>query len=155
MTFDAAVNDCSKFFGVRRRISDKFIRYVATGFTAFLVDYSTFLSLYYLAHVPLQISVPTGIVLATIVSFVMNKLWTFKATKQTSSHHVVIQLCLYGLLVIINSIFSYYFIHYLSDIHVSPSVGKIVAIAFCAVWNYFFYKLAIFRKNLPITLVVD
>ena len=155
MSLTTVVNDRLKFFGIRGRISDKFIRYVVTGFTAFIVDYSTFLSLYYLAHAPLQVGVPTGIVLATIINFVMNKLWTFKATKQTSSHHIVIQLCLYGMLVVINSIFSYYFIHYLSDMHISPSVGKIVAIAFCAIWNYFFYKLAIFRKNLPITLVVD
>jgi len=155
MSLTTVVNDRLKFFGIRGRISDKFIRYVVTGFTAFIVDYSTFLSLYYLAHAPLQVGVPTGIVLATIINFVMNKLWTFKATKQTSSHHIVIQLCLYGMLVVINSIFSYYFIHYLSDMHISPSVGKIVAIAFCAIWNYFLYKLAIFRKNLPITLVVD
>ena len=155
MSLNTVVNDYLKFFGFKGIISDKFIRYVVTGFTAFLVDYSTFLSLYYLAPASLQVSVPTGIVLATIINFVMNKLWTFKATKQTSSHHIAIQLCLYGMLVIINSIFSYYFIHYLSDMHISPSVGKIVAIAFCVIWNYFFYKLAIFRKNLPTTLVID
>jgi len=153
MSLNSVVNDCLKFFGIRGRISDKFIRYVVTGFTAFLVDYSTFLSLYYLAHAPLQFSVPTGIVLATIINFIMNKLWTFKATKETSSHHVVVQLCLYGILVTINSIFSYYFIHYLSDIHISPSVGKIGAIAICVVWNYFFYKLAIFKRNLTVSLI--
>jgi|GEM_PF-1030603 putative flippase GtrA len=155
MGLNRIVNDRLKFFGIRWRISDKFIRYVVTGFTAFIVDYSTFLSLYYLAHAPLQVSVPTGIVLATIINFIMNKLWTFKATKESSSHHIAIQLCFYGILVIINSIFSYYFIHYLSDMHVRPGVGKIVAIAFCAIWNYFFYKLAIFRKNLPTIIVVD
>ena len=153
MGLNRIVNDRLKFFGIRWRISDKFIRYVVTGFTAFIVDYSTFLSLYYLAHAPLQVSVPSGIVLATIINFVMNKLWTFKATKQTGSHHVITQLCLYGVLVLINSIFSYYFIHYLNDMHISPSVGKIVAIAFCAVWNYFFYKLAIFRKNITLSVI--
>jgi len=147
MSLNSVVNDCLKFFGIRGRISDKFIRYLVTGFTAFLADYLIFLSLYYLVHLSLQFSVPTGIVVASIINFVMNRFWTFRATKQRGSHHIVIQICLYGVLVVINSIFSYYFIRYLSENHISPGLGKIGAIAICVVWNYFFYKLAIFRRS--------
>jgi putative flippase GtrA len=153
MSFNTVIDNCLKSFGLKGKISEKFIRYVITGLIAFAVDYSAFLSLYYLAHVPLQVSVPTGIVLATIVNFIMNKFWTFNATRQTSLHHIVTQLCLYGLLVAINSIFSYYFIHYLNNNHISPSIGKIMAIVICAAWNYFFYKLAIFRKNITLSVI--
>lgn len=132
---------------IRDRLSPKFMRYIITGFTSLGVDYGSFVASYYLLGIPLKVSVFIGLALGFIVNFSMNKFWTFKASGDNSHHNPLIQLCLYSGLFVFNYSFTYFLIKFLQQQGVPPGFGKLFAVGFVTIWNYFVYKLAIFKEN--------
>ncbi len=145
----------SKIIRLKKRIPDSFIRYIITGLTSLAVDYGSFVASYYVLNLSLKISVLIGLILGFVVNFSMNKYWTFKASKQNSRHNAKLQFILYSSLFAVNYTFTYLFIKFLERQGIPGSIGKIAATAVVTIWNYLIYKLAIFRQNVDVEVILE
>ena len=124
----------------------KIVKYLVSGVLSLCADYGTFMLLYYIFSVSLRISVPAGLITGLIVSFLLNKLWAFEATKQQDHHKLGVQMFLYGALVAWNTIFTYYFVKIALIYGIPASVSKLCAVAMTVCWNYILYKKLIFKQ---------
>ena len=85
----------------------------------------------------------TGLLIANSVSyfiafwycFLLNRIWTFRA-----SGSVLRQLKAYALLFLINLVISNSLIHLLEFLGVAPQIGKIFVAMAIALWNFFAYR---------------
>lgn len=126
--------------------NSKFIKYAISGFSALLADYSSFLLLYYLIHLPLLVSNSFSFLLGFIVSFTLQRNWTFKGSSsyRLRGRH---QLVIYFGLSIFNLLISNTLILVLNKKLLIPAVfAKLVTVAIIAVWNYTIFRLFLFRE---------
>lgn len=142
-SYEQVKSKAVKLISVHRKI----IKYLVSGVTSLAADYGTFLLLYYILNISLRISVPTGLVTGLVVSFVLNKFWAFEAAKQLGQHKLALQMVMYGILVALNTAFTYYFVKVSLTYSVPASVSKLVAVAATVCWNYVLYKKVIFRES--------
>lgn len=138
----------------KKLISPSFVKYIITGITSLVADYGSFLLLFYVIDVSLQVSVLIGLGLGFVINFCMNKLWSFKSKKPVK-HKPIVQLMLYTVLFAFNYVFTYYLIHFLEKNGIPPFFGKVISTACITVWNYFIYKLAIFKENVDVKVVIE
>jgi len=124
----------------------KIIKYLISGVVSVGADYGTFMLLYYVVGVSLRISVPTGLITGLIVSFALNKFWAFESSKQKGYYSIHVQVVMYIILVIFNTLFTYYFVK-IALVHGMPaSISKLLAVAATVCWNYMLYKKLIFKS---------
>jgi len=126
-------------------ISQPALRYLIVGATSFVVEYASFYSMYIPLKVPLITANSVSFGLGLLTSFLLNRVWTFGkgAYSKKASH----QLLLYITLALINLAISNILIKILDSLEVDPQIGKIIAISTIAFWNYFFYKVVIFKSS--------
>lgn len=134
------IDKIRKFLGYRRRL----VAYIISGVGSLAVDYTTFITFYYVFHLPIAIAAPLGLSAGLVSSFMLNKLWTFKGREKTSKKQTVIQATLYMILFLFNNLFTIYFIKALLVVGVSVAIGKLVATGIITLWNYLTYKNIIF-----------
>lgn len=139
----------------KKKISERFIKYAITGIVSLGADYGSFLAGYYILHISLKISVLIGLFLGFIVNFCMNKFWSFRTAKNRSHHPAVVQLVLYSILFTINYAFTYFFIRLLQHHNIPASFDKLLATGCITIWNYFVYKLAIFKQNVDVDVILE
>ena len=97
----------------------------------------------------------SGLVLGFIVNFSMNKFWTFKASRENSHHKPLVQLELYSGLFIFNYSFTYFLVWGLQQHNIQPGLGKLAAVGCVTIWNYFVYKLTIFKENVDVDVIIE
>lgn len=124
-------------------------RFLLVGGSAFIVDYGSFYALYYGLGIALYIANSFSFGLGLVISFMLNRLWTFGDRNFTKkAHH---QLGFYSLLAIINLFLTNVFVGLLNHVGVGPRIGKIITIAVIAAWNFYIYHKFIFTEQKSIT----
>ena len=123
----------------------KVFRYLVSGGTSFVVEYSSFLALYYLFSMSAVGSNTISFILSLITSFSLNKLWVFKSNSQSrqTSH----QLVIYAVAAGCNLIITDFAIHWLVGIEVPAFAAKMLLIIAVACWNFLLFQKLIFKAT--------
>lgn len=119
------------------------IRYLTSGGLSFVVEIITLYILINLVHLPAHLGVAISFWIGLIVSFVLQKIFTFSDTN-TSRKRTGMQIASYGALVLFNYAFTILFVYIGSQLPVI--ITRTIALAITTTWNYFLYKYWIFSK---------
>jgi putative flippase GtrA len=120
------------------------INYLVGGGLYFITGYISFFVFYHSLHWTLLPATILSNIIGWIVNFFINRYWVFthptlkkKALKITSR---------YTILTLFDFILSYLILRGLKSIGISPYIGQFIsAVGFFTVWNYYWYKLWVFR----------
>lgn len=120
-------------------------RYLIAGFIAFLVDFLTFRTLYVVLNIDIKLSAAAGIILGFITSFILQKFWSFKGSH---TKKVSLQIAIYVLLTLINTLFTEFVVLSLEKTSLPhpAELGKILATCFIVIWNFAIFKLILFKE---------
>ena len=133
--------------GVSRLVAPRQVRFVVTGLLAVVADYGTFVIGYSALGADIAVATVASFIAGLVVSFGLNKLWVFESRGDSIARSLR-QLSLYGALLVVNIVVTYYVIaglqHYAA---VDPRVGKLICIALITAWNYPLYGRIIFSKG--------
>lgn len=128
-------------------IAPSLLRYIIVGFVSLTADYIVFMLLYRLFDINTAVAVPAGLTVGLVVNFMLNKLWSFNNRDHLIKQYAK-QVIYYLVLVIINSIFTYFFIELLKTNNLlEPEFSKLFATAIITLWNYVLYTKIIFRSD--------
>lgn len=137
---------------LKRRISASLIKYIGVGLISVGVDYGLLIVLYRLVGLALDSATAIAFIAGLLVNFSLNRLWVFESKKDGKS--TLLQVVLYGVLVLINTGFTVFVVTYSSDhLAIAPELSKPVCVAITTVWNYILYKKIIFRQSDSSSLV--
>lgn len=129
-------------------IDKKVLRYLVVGITAFLVDFLLFVLLNEFTSIPIFYSNAMALVAGFLISFFGNRMLVFGVDKSVKMKHAPHkQLFLYVILLVVNTILSYFVIKLLRVIGVDVAMGKIAAMVLIVFWNYISYKKIIFKQS--------
>lgn len=125
----------------------KVLRYLISGATAFGVDifflyaFTEWVGLYYL------VSVVGAFLIAVVVSFVLQKFWTFQDTSRGGLHK---QASLYIAISIINTGINTFLVYLIVE-HLGSHyiLGQFLSSGLIALESFFVYQLVVFKKDLP------
>jgi putative flippase GtrA len=120
-------------------------KYLIVGFSAFLVQYGSFFVCLRILHWQLLVANSIGFCLSLVVSFTLNRSWSFKKAEfRKAAHH---QAVLYGVLAGLNLILTNAILGFLKHIGLNPLIGELCVIAMVASWNFFLFHLVIFSGS--------
>lgn len=139
MTDDQAATSHTKY---------QLVRFFVGGLATIAADYGTFHVLFAVGA-PLFVATTASLLAGFVVSFTLNKLWVFGATKERGQKNTTLQLVLYTALFLFNIGFAYLFIQQLQLLGVSAYLGKLLSIVLIVAWNFVIYKKIIFARALP------
>ena len=119
------------------------LKYLISGGSAFLTEYSVFLALFYLLKINIVIANIFSFVSGFFISFMLNRAWVFKSSNHMHSlkHQVALYLGL-GLANLLLSTASVKLLHY----YLAGYAAKMLSVILIAIWNYFAYKNVLFRE---------
>jgi len=124
-------------------------RYLIVGFSTVAIELFLFWILYEIIGyqtvvsafgLSLLLSNVIAIVAATFYNFIMSRTWTFKSTSSLPR-----SITLYLILFVFNQIFSSTVIVMLVDIGIHSILAKVFTIACIVCWNFFLYRLVVFK----------
>lgn len=121
--------------------------YLLVGGTTFMVDYGAFYVLFAYYGVPLFIANAVGLLAGFIVSFTGNRTVVFRSNRSNTNLSIYKQLVLYGILLSLNTLLSYWVIKLCLFMGVAAVVGKIISMAVIILWNFVLYRNIIFKKK--------
>lgn len=128
----------NKLFGNQK------IRYILGGLLSFVVEYSTFVALFYLLHFNENVAHSISFVLSILVNFSLLKFWIFKSGNNSKfSSEALGYFILVGINFILSNIIIYIFIQY----SIPAYLAKFLTACAIVVWNYFIFKKLIFRER--------
>ena len=121
-----------------------FIRYLIVGFTTFGLDFGLFHI--FDTYTPLK-GLPanmTTTLMSLSFNFYMSNFWTFKVGGKDK----VKKLQRYSILAVFNYIFTNIFFYVVNVLFgVNAIVTKVIATGIIVCWNYFIYKLWVFKNE--------
>lgn len=121
----------------------QFLKYGISGGLAFILEYSTFYILNNLAGLWYIWSNSIAMTLGFVLSFLLNRYWSFKAT----SANALKQLIMYGILFVVNlGISNLLMMLFIDALGINSMISKILAIGVLMCWNFVIYKKIIFRQ---------
>lgn len=122
------------------------LRYFISGGTALLLDlallflFTTIFGLWYL------ISTVAAFAIAIIVSFLLQKLWTFKdATADRTKKQFIVYIAVAIGNTVLNTFFVYFFVQYLGIFYL---LSQIIAAGIIAIESFFIYQHFIFNQKI-------
>ncbi len=123
------------------------MRYLSSGLFVALFQFTSFLFLLYIVHLPYLSASTLAFILTIVVSFIVQRGWVFivNGPRAVSTRVAFSVLCinsLFGLSV--NCFIMYSGVEYL---YVSEVLWQIVSMIILAVYNFFFYQF-LFRPQL-------
>lgn len=124
-------------------LTSTIVRYLISGAVATVVDIASLYFLVDMLHLWYLASATIAFVLTVIVSFMMQKFWTFQETS-TESIHTQIRgyLILSTANIFINTALMYLFV---SLFHIQYLIAQLGVIAVISLYGFFIYKYLIFR----------
>lgn len=125
------------------RIPPEIIKFIIVGGISFLLDYVVFLLLYSAGNVDVRVSGMVSFALAFIVSFFLQKQWTFHHQKQ--SKQLQVQLIATIALAICNLFIAAFITKLLIDSGLPASLARPLVFGGIMLWNFTIYKKVIFR----------
>jgi putative flippase GtrA len=122
------------------RVPATFVRYLAAGVLAYVVDTGTLWVLYRVVGAPLWLAATAGFWLSFAVNFTAQKYFTFGVRSDSPR-----QLLRFGILVGANYLATLALVGGLVGLGASVLVAKTISVALLMVINYFAYRLWVFR----------
>lgn len=121
-----------------------FIKFVLSGGTAAVVDFTLLYILHGLLLFGLRFSASIAFVAAFFVSFYMQKLWTFRdgANKKTPK-----QMLMFFGVGAINTTINAFSVPYLAEQGVHYLFAQLISAAFLSIGSFLMYKYVIFKKE--------
>lgn len=130
-------------FGVFKHQS---LRYIVVGGTAFILEYGSFLGLYYLLNMQIVPSNAASFLFGLSVSFYLNKFWAFKSDKHLLSKYS--QVVIYGVIAAFNVVVSSIGASLLvRNLDVPAFIAKVLLIMLIAIWNFLLFHFLLFRTT--------
>ena len=120
------------------------VNYLIGGGLYFITSYTTFYIFYH--HLGWTLFYASGLsyIIGWIVNYFINRYWVFehpalkKNALRISTRYII--------LILANLLISYLILRGLKSVGVSPYIGQFIsAIGFFTVWNYYWYKLWVFK----------
>lgn len=130
---------------IRKIHNQRLFHYVFSGSSAFLLEYGSFLIIFYHFHLTIIFSNTISFVLGFITSFILNRIWVFGHKEQNKQ--VIHQISLYLIIACVNLTITNIAIHFLVDASVPAFIAKIMLVILVAIWNFGIYKKVIFSHN--------
>jgi len=130
---------------LERILRHSFSKYFVVGITAFSCDYLVLLIFYYGVGASLKQAAVLGYLTGFAISFTTNRRWVFGGRDQRKK--IRRQIIEYALLVVINLVFTVWFLNFLNTHHISPAIGKLIAMAMIMSWNYVLFRAVIFAGH--------
>jgi putative flippase GtrA len=134
----------------KKRTINKKQRKLLVQFTEYMITGGVWFWSGYLLIVLLD--EPLGLFWANVIgnavgislNFILNRIWVFKTKRQEHLHETAIRYVVYTFL---NAFVLNYLILYLlrEQLGIDPAIGQFIASAFFTVWNYFWYKVWVFK----------
>ena len=128
---------------MNRLVRKQYVRYLIVGGSAYIVEAASLLLLLNVLSLGAVTSVAISFWIGFIMAFLLQKYITF-ANKQKSKKAMLNQLVLYGLLVLLNYIFTILFVYTLAGAF-GALLTRTIAIIITTIWNYFIYSKLIFK----------
>jgi putative flippase GtrA len=129
-----------KIWGLRRH---SIIRYLVSGASAFIAQYAVLNLTYYMLSLSLHIATSLGYVSGLLVSYTFNRYWVFGG--EGKRKHIAYQSVQYGVLVLLNYLFTVWGVSLLKDHGIQPYISPILTTGLIVCWNYILFKKVIFR----------
>lgn len=128
----------------RKQISSNTLfRYILTGGVSFFIEIACLLLLIRAGTSPL-LAVGISFWIGLVTAFVLQKIITFQ-NKERRSRHIAWQTSTYILLVLINYLFTLFFVFVMEPL-VGVFIARTVALGITVVWNYILYRHVIFNE---------
>ncbi len=121
------------------------VRYLFSGGSAFLTEYAVFLVLFSGLSVWLYAANSLSFFAGLIVSFTLNRSWTFKQDNFKRSARQ--QMTMYALMAAFNLAAINVLIGLLDHLGLDPRIGKIVVMVAVAAWNFVIFRSIVFVKK--------
>jgi putative flippase GtrA len=120
-----------------------FVRYLVSGGTAAAVNIGCALFLYHVVHIQYLYASSIGFLMGFLVSFMLQKYWTF----QNKTHTLLkLQFMYFSLLTFINLGLTIVLVYLLTDkLHLYYGLSQIFTTAIVALWSFFIYGRVIFK----------
>lgn len=121
----------------------QFAKYLIVGFTAFAVEYISFRLIYYYTgkvHLNLSNSISMGI--GFIISFILNRNWSFKSNDSFSKQFIMMALLFFINLSLSNIIISFL----TGSVSIPASISKLIVMVLIVLWNFAIYKKLIYKR---------
>jgi putative flippase GtrA len=122
-----------------------FLKYVITGGLAFVSEYSSFLLLFKVLQLHLYLAASVSFIVGLIISFVLNRMWSFRSEEFTRSQRQ--QVGLYLSLAAINLGLTNLFIFAAVNLGILEEIAKVIAMALVVAWNFLIFKFVIFKNE--------
>jgi putative flippase GtrA len=118
------------------------IRYIVIGGTSYVIELTVLLILAKLLHLNPVLSVGISFWVGLIMSFFLQKFFAFN-NKTLKAKHLLWQSVMYGALVLVNYLFTLWFVGLFNS--VMGLIGsRTIALIITTFWNYFVYKYVLF-----------
>jgi putative flippase GtrA len=119
------------------------ISYLIGGGLYFWTGYLAFYLLYHNLRWTLFFAKVLADIVGWIFNYLINRYWVFK-------HHSLKSKALrvttkYIIITVVDFLIDYIIVRLLKSIGISPYIGQFVSAAFFTVWNYYWYKLWVFK----------
>jgi len=122
----------------------RFVKYVISGGTGTIIDFSLFSALVLFTHCSDIIANIISFSLGTIVVFYLQKNWTFKYNSKSEMMLYVRYLAVVLVLFSFNASILFALIHVLL---VDPILSKIIQVTLSVILAYFLQKCFVFKKS--------
>jgi putative flippase GtrA len=125
-------------------MDSRFIRFLASGGSAAVIEYSTFTFLQMCGGRDwLLLSQPLSFAAGFVVSFLLNRSWVFR-----SSGVIHTELLKYGLIAMVNLAAGEVMIVLLAGpFRLNPFLSKFLVMALIAGWNYLLFSKLVFKPR--------
>lgn len=121
------------------------LRYIAIGGTSYVIELSALLTLTKLFHLNPIIAVGISFWIGLITSFFLQKFFAF-SNKTIQAKQLLSQSIMYGVLVLVNYLFTLWFVGVFNSI-TGLVVSRTIALIITTFWNYFVYKYILFPTS--------
>lgn len=125
----------------------QFGRYLMVGFASAAIEYGLFALLERVFGQSIAVSNFVAMGAAVIFNFLASRFWTFRTAEMLSANEVIRSAVPYALLFAFNNVATTWLIDRAVEVGIDSLIAKFVAMGLVVVWNFFAYRLVIFRPK--------
>lgn len=118
------------------------LKFLLVGGLSFAIDLGLLVILHEVFGVGLWIATPVAFLVSLIFNFLLQRIFTFKATNRSHSSFIR-----YAILVVFNTVATDFIVNTFANLDLTYTAGKVVATASTMAWNFFLYKYWIFPSD--------
>jgi putative flippase GtrA len=127
-----------------RFLAHKELRYIVSGGASEVIEYASFLGLFWLTH-RLIISNSISFIAGIASGFMFHKLWSFAGSQSLRLEHQIVRYSLLaGFNFIATNVLISLLVHHLQ---LNPDIAKLCTMALTATWSFVFFNKVIFRRR--------